>query len=320
MQSYTHFTLTEREILLEKLNEKKSLRKIAKEMGRDVSSISRELRRNKNHSVKNPRKYHPWQATILYIVRRKKCRRRYRIENDIKLLEAIKEGLSKYWSPEIITARWKKDGGKLSHNTIYNALKRKAIVGFTRQTHLRRRGKRKNRSNCYTIHPEHIITDRPAIVESRDRVGDWEGDTIYGGIEKGYLLTCVDRKSRILAAAKAIDKYNTTINKAFETAFENINLPIETITLDNGSEFGGFKELEKLLKTTIYFAHPHSPWERGSNENINGLLRFFFPKGCDFRDVSDEHLNYVINLINNRPRKCLGWLSPVEFINKKCCT
>ena len=320
MQSYTHFTLSEREILLEKLNEKKSLRKIAEEIGRNVSSISRELKRNKNHSPHNKRKYHPWQATILYIVRRKKCRRAYRIDNDAKLLEAIKEGLSQYWSPEIITARWKMNEGKLSHSTIYAALRRKAIIGFTRQTYLRRRGKKKNRNHCYTIHPEHIISDRPAIVESRERFGDWEGDTIYGGLGKGYLLTCVDRKSRILAAATAKDKYNTTINESFETAFKNIDLPIETMTLDNGSEFGGFKELEKLLKTTIYFAHPHSPWERGSNENINGLLRFFFPKGCDFRTVSDEYLGYVVTLINNRPRKCLGWLSPVEFINKKCCT
>lgn len=320
MQSYTHFTLSEREILLEKLNEKKSLRKIAKEMGRNVSSISRELKRNKNHSPHNKRKYHPWQATILYIVRRKKSKRTYRIDNDTRLLETIKEGLSQYWSPEIITARWKMNGEKLSHSTIYAALKRKAITGFTRQTHLRRRGKKKYTSHCYTIHPEHIITDRPTLVESRERLGDWEGDTIYGGIGKGYLLTCVDRKSRLLVAATAKDKYNITINESFESAFKNVDLPIETITLDNGSEFGAFKELEKLLKTTIYFAHPHSPWERGSNENINGLLRFFFPKGCDFRTVSDEYLSYVVTLINNRPRKCLAWLSPIEFISKKCCT
>lgn len=319
MQSYTHFTLTEREILLEKLNEKKSLRKIAEEMGRNVSSISRELKRNENKSPHNKRKYHPWQATILYIVRRKKCRRPYRIDYDAKLLEAITEGLSWYWSPEIITARWKMNGGKLSHSTIYATLRRKSIDGFSRQTHLRRRGKKKYGSHCYTIHPEHIISDRPAIVERRERFGDWEGDTIYGGLGKGYLLTCVDRKSRLLVAAISKDKFNTTINESFQTAFKDIDLPIETITLDNGSEFGDFKYLEKLLKTTIYFAHPHSPWERGSNENINGLLRFFFPKGCDFRSVSEEYLSYVVTLINNRPRKCLDWLSPIEFI-RKCCT
>lgn len=320
MQSYTHFTLPEREILQEKLKESKSLRKIADEMGRNVSSISRELTRNKNHSPNNKRKYHPWQATILYIVRRRKCKRKYVIETNEELKAFVINGLSQFWSPEIITERWRLAGGSLSHSTIYKALKRGTLKGFTPKEYLRRHGKRKYGKSSYTIHPEHLISDRPAIVESRSRLGDWEGDTIYGGLGKGFLLTCIDRKSRYLAAAIANDKYNVTINQSFRTAFKDVKLPIETITLDNGSEFGGFKELENILDTTIYFANPHSPWERGSNENVNGLLRFFFPKGFDFRSVSKEYVDFVITLINNRPRKCLGWLSPNEFISSKCCT
>ena len=96
-------------------------------------------------------------------------------------------------------------------------------------------------------------------------------------------------------------------------------MPIHTITLDNGSEFADFKGIEQDLNTTIYFADPHSPWQRGLNENTNDILRFFFPKGCDFRSVSRQRLDEVETLLNNRPRKCLGWLSPIEFLSK-CCT
>ena len=112
------------------------------------------------------------------------------------------------------------------------------------------------------------------------------------------------------------------MREATKRAFENmpINIPIHTITLDNGSEFADFKKIEADLTTTIYFADPHSPWQRGLNENTNGIIRFFFPKGTDFTKISDKELSTVISLINNRPRKCLGYISPLEFLSKKCCT
>lgn len=316
MQSYTHFTMEERQSLYLKLKENKSLRKIAGEIGKNVSSISRELKRNRNKD----KSYHPWRATILYIVRRKSSKRRYVIESNQELKEWILYGFSQYWSPEIISARWK---GKISHKTIYAAVKRGMFPAITPKTHYRRRGKKLNRShNGQTIHPEHRVNERPNEANERCRIGDWEGDTVYGAIGKGYLLTCVDRKSRYLVAAIAKDRTNDVINDAFISAFASaeIKLPKHTLTLDNGSEFGGFRKLQNLLETTIYFADPHSPWQRGSNENINDLLRFFFPKGINFNSILSENVNYVLTLINNRPRKCLGWLSPIEFINKKCCT
>ena len=98
------------------------------------------------------------------------------------------------------------------------------------------------------------------------------------------------------------------------------NLPVKSISLDNGAEFASFKELEKELNTEVYFAHPHAPWERGTNENTNGLLRFFFKKGYDFISLSDDELQYVVELINNRPRKCLAWKTPAEIFNSFCCT
>ena len=113
-----------------------------------------------------------------------------------------------------------------------------------------------------------------------------------------------------------------TLRKAFKNAFaqSEIKIPIKTITLDNGAEFADFLNIEKDLDTTIYFADPHSPWQRGLNENTNDILRFFYPKGTDFLNVSLEEFQNVVHLINSRPRKCLGYLSPIEFLSKKCCT
>lgn len=315
MQSYEHFTLEERENLQLKLREKKSLRQIARELNKNVSSISRELKRNKNRDGS----YHPWRATVLYIVRRKNSRRKYRIESDLELRYYVESCMEKYWSPEIITMTWKaqKDSNKLSHTTIYTALKKRLMPGYSPKTHLRHHGKRKQTHNCYTIHPDCRIGERPEEANLRLRFGDIEGDTVYGSVGKGYLVTCVDRYSRKLYAAISKTKQNDDINAAFKKALAQVKCL--TLTLDNGSEFGGFRNLEKDLNTVIYFADPHSPWQRGSNENLNGLIRFFFPKGTDFSKVSEKALNDVIDLINSRPRKCLGWLSPNDFL-KKCCT
>ena len=149
------------------------------------------------------------------------------------------------------------------------------------------------------------------------RLGDFEGDTVYGSIGKGYLVTAVDRMSRLTVASIAGDKTTESINAAFKAAFEKAKLirPL-TLTLDNGTEFLGFKELEAMLGVKVYFADAHAPWQRGSNENVNGLLRFFFPKGTDFNSITEAQLDGVLELINNRPRKCLGFLSPYEFIRR----
>ena len=126
----------------------------------------------------------------------------------------------------------------------------------------------------------------------------------------------------MLAAARSANREAENVRKAFVHAFQllGFSLPIETITLDNGSEFAKFRDIETDLDTKIYFADPHAPWQRGLNENTNDMIRFFFPKGTDFHKVTDEELQAVVSLINNRPRKTLGFLSPLEFISKKCCT
>jgi len=314
MQPYEHFTLAERESLQKLKQAGKSNSEIARVLGKHRSTIGREVKRNSNRDGS----YHHWRATVLYICRRKKSVRRLLITIPA-IAEFVTRCLDQYWSPEIISKRWKMFGGVgLSHSTIYRAIKKKQLPNITARSHLRRRGKRKNSHASQTIKPVHTIHDRPLIVEQRGRLGDLEGDTMYGAIGKGVLLTLVDRQSRLLYSTRIASRDSSLVKDAFNAVLDGIN--VNSITLDNGSEFAKFSEIESQLNTTIYFADPHSPWQRGSNENINGQLRFFFPKGTDFLKVSDEDLQKVVALINNRPRKCLLWLSPLEFLSFKCCT
>lgn len=316
MRSYQHFTLEERQSLHDKLAEKKSLHVIARELGRHVSSVSRELSRNKNKDGS----YNAWRGCVLYILRRRKSRRKYLLEKDAELKEWISDRLAEFWSPETVVSKWKGQHRqkKLSHTTIYRAIKSGRIQGISAKVHLRRRGRRRKSHNTATIRPEHSIHDRPEIAEMRGRVGDWEGDTIHGAIGRGGAFTCVDRKSKYLVAALLRNFSSTHVAEAMEKSLATH--PAHTITLDNGSEFAEFKKTEERLQTTIYFAEPHSPWQRGTNENMNDLLRFFFPKGTNFHNVTQEELDRAVDLINNRPRKCLGWLSPADVFFRHCCT
>lgn len=321
MKSYTHFTLSERNCLQQFLSEGKSLREIAKILGRSPSSVSREVKRNFSKTANH---YNAWRATTLYIIRRRSCVRKHIIQPHTYLHDYITECLKRFWSPEVIAHRCKLQGFCVCTSTIYRAIKEKRLCGITCKTHLRRRGKKatKDRKNCSTIHPIHTIWERPEIIERKERFGDFEGDTVYGGIGKGCVVTLVDRKSKLLIAAIAPNREKETIRKAFKKAFDlsEYSAPIESITLDNGSEFADFIHIEKDLHTTIYFADPHSPWQRGLNESTNDILRFFYPKGTNFMKVPEKEFRDVVHLINSRPRKCLGFLSPLEFLSKKCCT
>jgi len=317
MQPYQHFTLYERESLQEKLNQGKSLRQIGREMCRSASSISREVKRNGNKNGS----YTPHRGTCLYIWRRKRCRRKHRL-SDERAYSFVMNCLDKYWSPEIISQMWKKSNPDkpLCHSTIYRSIKQKILPGYTPKTHLIRRGKRKygNRSKFQAIQPEHTIHERPEAANNRIRIGDWEGDLLMGKNQKSALVTFIDRKSRMLKAKRVFGKSAEAVEEAIVDLLNH--LPVRSITLDRGSEFANFRSFQKKLKTTIYFADPHSPWQRGSNENLNGFLRFFFQKGSDFSKVSDDELNEVVSILNDRPRKCLAWLSPNDIFFSKCCT
>ena len=313
---YTHFTLEERKYLQKLLEEGLSGNKIAAALGRSPSSISRELKRN---SSKNPKKptnranYHHWRAHSLAMMRRRDHRRTALPPESFKR-DYVCRGLSLFWSPEQIANRLREDfpGQIVGTSTIYRYLRRGDLPGFSRKTHLRRRGKRKvNRSSNYnTIQPDRTVLEWPAEIAQRTVIGHFEGDSVLGKPGTGGILTFVDRASRYLFAAKIDSKAAEPTRKAIVKLLKDVK--VRSITLDNGCEFAQFRQIEEKLDTLVYFAEPHKPWQRGTNENTNGLLRFFFPKGCDFRAVSQEALDSVVDLINSRPRKCLGWKTPKD--------
>ena len=310
--SYTHLTLEELFCLAELLNKGSSIRAIARILERSPSTISREIKRNKSKKG-----YNGWRAYSMAVHRRRKPRKsslQLDPEKQRYVITHIQEG----WTPEQIAERWKLEhpDSTLSCSTIYRHIKRGLIPGISRKVHLRRHGKRKvNRSlneKCRTIHPDRLITEWPDVITNRIRFGDWEGDTVWGAKGKGGLVTLVDRKSGYLCAALLRTREAAETRAALVSALEG--LPVHSISFDNGPEFAEFRTIETQLDTMVYFAQPHKPWQRGCNENANGLLRFFFPKGCDFLNVSQEELQFVVSLINNRPRKRLAWLSPSEFL------
>jgi len=323
--SYSHLTLDERKYLQQLLSEGCSLRKIAAVLERSPSTISREIRRNRSkyrphHQPDNPYWYNHWRAQNLYIRRRRAIVRNVLVPGSVQW-DYIVSGLQKFWSPEAICGRWHRDFPmmkKLCFSTIYRYLAQGKFAPIHANSHLRRRGKRfVSRASCYnTIQPEHLIPQWPDVIKNRHRIGDWEGDTVYGGIGKGLLVTLVDRKSRLLRMG-LLHSRNAQETKRVITHLLS-DLPVKSISLDNGSEFSEFRAVEKELNTTVYFAQPHHPWQRGTNENTNDIIRYFFPKGCDFHSVSATDVLAVEFLLNSRPRKCLHWQTPLEVFLREC--
>ncbi len=317
--SYKHFTLSERKYLQELLDSGKKQAEIARLLGRSRSSISREINRNRpkwkpHKKPTNKYWYNHWRAQNLYTTRRRD-HRRTALKPGTAVWDYIVECLNQYWSPEEICERWAMEHPghrKPSVSTIYRYIKQGLFPKITEKSHLRRRGKRSlpRNSNYNTIQPDRIIPQWPEAIQRRLRAGDWEGDTVYGGVGKGLLVTLVDRKSRYLRMGLLRSRNAEETRKVIEKLLDG--LPINSISLDNGSEFSEFRQLEEALDTLVYFAEPHKPWQRGTNENTNDIVRFFFPKGFDFRTVTDEEIQFIENLINNRPRKCLCWKTPFE--------
>ena len=323
--SYTHFTLEERKYLQKLLSDGLSFRKIAAILQRSPSSVCREVHRNcakwKPHrKPDNPYRYNHWRAHNLYIQRRRAQQPRA-IVPDSDAWHFIVDGLNCFWSPEAICGRWRQqypERKPLHFSTIYRYIAQNAFPQIRRKTHLRRRGKRMQtrNANYNSIQPDRIIPQWPNAIRNRTRLGDWEGDTVYGGVGKGLIVTLVDRRSRLVRIGRLISRNAEETRNVMEQLLSG--LPVNSISLDNGAEFSAFRELEKTLQTQVYFAEPHKPWQRGTNENTNDLIRFFFPKGFDFRTVSDSHIQFVEALLNNRPRKCLGWRTPLEFFLSDC--
>lgn len=315
MKSYNHFTQIDICCLFYLLNLGVSQNQIATVLNKHRSSVSRLIKRCPGE------KFNPEVSYKKYLENRTKCVRKNRIQKGSELFEYIQRKLYLYWSPEIISLKWNQEhpDEKIAFNTIYGAIKAGIFDKISPQSHLRRRGKQKygNRSQYCCIQPEKTIHDLPEEAKYRERLNDWEGDTIRTTPGKGCVVTLLDRKSRFLLAKKVDTIASDKVIKAAKEAFETKGIHPETIVLDNGPEFAKYRDLENQLHTSIYFADPHSPWQRGSNENINDSLRFFLPRGMDFRKLDDDYLESIVYILNNRPRKCLGLKTPYEVF---CCT
>jgi IS30 family transposase len=311
--SYKHITTEQREIIFLERNKGATLQKISAISGLDKSSISRELKRNGGIEV-----YRPTVAATAYLHRREACSAKPKLISG-KLRETVLAGLRSHWSPEQIVNR---DNLALSFSTIYRSVKT-GVLPFIAVNFLRRKGAVYNYNDSEKrgkFSGFKSIDSRPSVVAESSRIGDWEGDTIVGKNNRGAILTLVDRKSSFLITELNANRKAGAIQAMIVDSIGCY--PCYTITVDNGKEFARFADIENDTGSEVYFAHPHSPWERGLNENTNGLLREFVPKKTDFATLSNAYIQQITALINNRPRKSLNWFTPAEifFDNTSCCT
>ena len=318
---YRHLTIDERESILKMRSEQKDMTHMAESIGRDKGTISRELSRN----LSSTGAYKPHLAQRYYTQRREASKQPYRLEQNGRLRQCVRHKLKQYWSPEQIAGRLEVDYPDtpkmhISPLTIYNWVKRDKAGGGTlyrylRQGHRKRRKKRGSLNNQGQIPDRRPISERPKAVDKREELGHWEGDSVVGKSHGSFVASHVERKSRYLLVGRMDDKSAESMNATTQRLFRKIpKLKRKTMTFDNGKEFAGFKALEKSVGFCCYFADPYSSWQRGTNENTNGLLRQFFPKGIDFNEISEEEIDRVAALINNRPRKCLDYRTPHEVL------
>ena len=322
--SYKHFSVEEREKIQVGLWEKRSIRAIARELHRSPASVLREVRRNLPPEV---RRYTPRVANARALAFRKRRGRTERLKSE-EIRAYVVFHLKKRWSPEQIAGRIKAEvGATISHEAIYQYV----YAQIHRHGHgqvkpgsldlriyLRRRRKRRMRQGLRK--PQRIpsfegvsIDLRPAIVEQRIRIGDWESDTVESAGQKPGLNTCVERKTGLVFITKLKNKKSESTVEAIGSRMAEVPRNAKhTITFDNGSENSRWRELEETTGLKAFFAHQYHSWERGTNENTNGLIRDYFSKKTDFTTINESELAYVESELNSRPRKRLGWRTPLE--------
>lgn len=307
-QNYEHINRYERETIAEMRRNGVGWDLIGARLGRAGSSVWREYRRNRSCGGE----YYPHAADEMAEKRRHIARKPLKIRGEIKA--EVESKLKSYWSPEQIEGRFELEGREMaSMMTIYNYLHTEE--GEKHREYLRGPGgkRRENKKKFERIHDRVMISERPEEAAGRAVEGHWEGDTIRGPMKSSVcIMTMVDRKSMYLATGKMPTRAARHLNDAVEKA--TIGLPVKTLTVDNGMEFASHKKLSEKIDADIYFAHEGCPWERGLDENTNGLLRQFFPKGTDLEGVSEIELTHVTELINNRPRKALGFRTAKEVM------
>lgn len=315
--SYKHLSLEERHYIELSMKNEKTLTEIAANLNRSQSTISREINRNKCKKG-----YRHKQAN-------NKAQERHATKHkSIKMTLSITNLIDKYirddWSPEQIAGWLDKEGIiTLHHETIYQYILTDKRSGGNLYTHLRHQNKtyrkrygsssKRSRNGI----PNRVdISERPKEVNARKRVGDWEADTMIGKGHKGAIVTLDERKSKLRLAMPVCSKKAKHVTDAMVCLLKPIKRCVKTITFDNGKEFAFHEKVSKAVGCKTYFARPYHSWERGQNENANGLLRQYFPKTMELIDVTAKQVYEAVHKLNSRPRKCLGYKTPYEVFEE----
>jgi len=280
---------------------------IAGIIGVHKSTVSRELRRNRGR-----RGYRPKQAQKFALERRQGKAKARLTPDDWNRIETL---LREDWSPEQVSLWLAKEGFcRVSHEWAERHICHDQGLGGDLHLHLRCRKQRRKRYGSYSrrgqLPGRVFIDERPDIVARRCRVGDWELDTVIGKGGKGALVSLCERKSRLTMIGKVSRKSADAVRKAVVRLLRSLPGRVHTLTSDNGREFAEHRSIAKALGAKFYFAHPYASWQRGTNENSNGLIRQYLPKGTDFSTLTGRDLCAVMDKLNNRPRKCLGMKTP----------
>lgn len=282
---------------------------IAKELEVHKSTISRELSRNQGE-----RGYRPNQAHEKAHERRAQATPTKRILAET--WKVVEEQVRQDWSPEQISGWLRQRAICISPEWIYQHILADQQAHGDLHTHLRQSGKRRKRYGKYDRRgklPNRVsIEERPLIVEQRERLGDWEVDTLVGKGHRGALVSLVERKSRYTLIQPVAQRFANLVADATISLLQPFRNSVHTITGDNGKEFAEHVRIAETLQADFYFAHPYSAWERGTNENTNGLVRQYFPKKTDFSQATLAQTNSAMHKLNHRPRKCLDFKSPFE--------
>jgi transposase, IS30 family len=287
---------------------------IAANIGCHKSTISRELKRNRGWKG-----YRPHQADELAYDRQCEA---YRSRIAWKTWQEVERLLRQDWSPQQIAGRLKfEKQPTVSHECIYLYIYAEKRRGGTLHQHLRSQKKQRKRYSGYIrrgqIPNRTSIEKRPQIVARKGRFGDWEADTIVGARHKGGILSVVERKSKLTRLCKLATKAAAEMKDNTIELLAPLAAKVHTITVDNGKEFCDHELIAAGLQARVYFAHPYASWERGLNENTNGLVRQYFPKKYEFAKITDQDLQLVEDRLNNRPRKTLGYRTPNEVFFKQ---
>lgn len=322
MSKHNQITFEGRVVIQKRLDQKIKRCEIARELNVDPSTITSEIKRNSNGD------YNCMVADAMAKARRAKSNMLKRKIYSQKLKWYVLRKLVRRWTPEDISNRLKLDfpynkNMRISHETIYKWIfeyKKKDIHLYrfllkkNKKSDQRGRKGRKTASNS----KKPSIHDRPSEINQRKTIGHWEGDTVVGAGRTGYIASYLERKSRFYVTGKMKNATAKSFNLAIRNQFAEIeNENILSFTFDQGSEMSAYEDIQEFMHCKVYFADPGSPWQKPQVENVHKLLRVFFPKKSSFKDITQEELDKVTNIINNKPRKCLGYRTPQEVFYGK---